>query len=207
MSNLQTMTTNICGILSLNQIDPIDYMAFQELYETLDSYFRANCKQYAFILHDLDTLPSGELKTKHIHFVATGNKRKRLSTWLYDISENTGLNTSAITISKYTSFEASFQYLVHRNDEDKVQYCSFMIHTNLPKQEVRILLAEEAVTLDLDRLSDIVCRARSKTEVLQKVGLYYYRLYRGVILDLWHDLHPYGFRDVRCDKNGEIRNA
>lgn len=207
MSNLATMTNKICGILSLNQIDEFDYMAFQDLYEALDRYFRANSKQYAFILHDLDVLPGGEYKTKHIHFVATMVKRKRLGTYLNDISEETGLNPFAITISKYTSFEASFQYLVHRNDTDKVQYAPYMVHTNMPKDEVKVLLAEEATALDLERLGEVIAKSETKTEVCKKIGLYYYRLYRGVINDLWNDLHPQSRFRAFVDRNGEVRNA
>lgn len=207
MSNLTTMSKNICGILSLGEIDDFDFYRFQELFEDLDKFFNGNSKQYGWIMHNLDVLPSGEYKTRHIHFVATMKQRKRLGTFLNELSDCTGLNPLAITISKYTSFEASYQYLVHRNDPDKVQYVTYLVHTNLPKEEVKVLLSEEATALDLDRLSDVVSSSSSKTEVLQKIGLYYYRLYRGVINDIWNDLHPYDFKKYKFDKNGEVKDA
>lgn len=190
MSNLATMTKKITGIISLGHLDEFDYMGRDDIRELLLDYFSVSSDRFGFIFHDLDVNPNGDYKTLHIHFVADMRKRKRLSSFLNEISFTLKINPLAVTISKYTSFEASLQYLVHRNDPDKVQYPCYLINSNIPLEELKVIMQEDASALDLSKLYDVVSHASSRVEVLDSIGLYYYRLYRGVINDMWIELHP-----------------
>ena len=72
-------------------------------------------KPYAFILHDKDCKPSGELKKPHWHVVVFGTVAKKQIDWLQ----------SALHIAYYEDVRSRrkiFEYLTHSNNPDKYQY-------------------------------------------------------------------------------------
>ena len=83
-----------------------------------------DCKYYAYIYHDSDIKENGELKTKHLHFVA--EDRHSLKNW----AELFGLPENMIEICR--GFRASNRYLIHIDDNDKFQYKFEDIKTNRP---------------------------------------------------------------------------
>lgn len=202
---LSDQTKKISGIVSLAG-DNSNYLSLEEIINSMDDYFLSFSSRYAFRVHDMDFDAVGNPKTLHIHFVADMKKRQRLSTLLNALSLALDVDPLAVSIQKYTSFEGCFQYLCHRNNPDKVQYCLYLVHSNLPYDEMKLLMKEDVTALDMEGLFSIVANASSKTEILSKIGLYYYRLYRGVIFDLWSDLHPYNYVNSNF-KKGINKNA
>lgn len=97
-------------------------------------------EEYAFILHDADTLEDGSAKKPHYHWMG---KRKNPVT-IKTIANSLGVAENYIETIK-NGWKKMAQYLIHFNDEDKAQYspedvnASFnymaMFEDNLSSQE------------------------------------------------------------------------
>lgn len=187
MPNLTTQTAKINCVLSLNDSA---YEKVNDIMQHLAEWCETNCKMYAFILHDKDTLDDGTLKTPHLHLVALLNSNRwRLSTTLNNISAATGLNELAISIDKTSDFNGSIQYLIHRNNKDKYQYNVIDIQTNLPSGELDVYLTSETGGVSIELLVSIVKKHRSIIDIIREIGLQNYRLYRNVIWDVYAEIH------------------
>lgn len=189
MSNLNTRTKKVAGVIMWNDENGLDYDTIAESLLAFDIFCKTMTERYAWIVHDLDQLEDGTFKNYHVHFVFDLLTPVRLSTTLYNLSEFCGLNPLAISLEKYTSFVGSFQYLVHRNDWEKVQYLADQIHASFGRKDILDLLAMDDEAFDIEALVAIVQEARSLTDVARRVGIKFYRTYRFVIRDIWCELH------------------
>lgn len=80
-----------------------------------------NCR-YAYILHDKDTLGTGELKNEHIHLVLSFDNARSFESVLKAYP--------GAHIEKALNLKSSLQYLLHKNDKTKHQYTDNEIITN-----------------------------------------------------------------------------
>lgn len=174
---LEQRTKKITGIVSLKGVE------YQSIRPLLENYLSNSCHEYAFIYHGCDTLEDGQLKTPHIHFVANMKMVKRLSTILGEIAQVLGVSTLAVSISKYESFSACVQYLIHKNNADKFQYPKSDIVTNIEDSELDAFL-EDDEKFDSDSLIKIVLSSPNRLAMLRTLGLGRYKLYRNVIADI-----------------------
>lgn len=71
---------------------------------------------YAYILHDKDIYPTGELKESHFHFILYFSNARSISSIssTFDIAEN--------YIEKKDNLHKSLEYLIHKNHKSKYQY-------------------------------------------------------------------------------------
>ena len=196
MANLITKTKKINLIISL-----ANYQMYQVkgCLDSLCSWLDANSEIYGAIIHDRDFTDDGEKKTIHIHAVfMLKTSGVRLSTTLNNICDATLVMPNAITIDKFTSFEGSFQYLVHKNNPEKAQYPVSSIRTNATKEEVSNFLDACTSTFDFEKWRAICRDAGALDDVIGKIGLSYYNMYRNTITDLFrcfHDGELYTRRD------------
>lgn len=188
MANLTTQTAKVNCVISLKDksYDTIKGVIMVDL----QNWCEANCKMYAYILHDKDILDNGSAKTPHIHLVALLNSsRCRLSTTMNNLSAATGVNEMAISIEKANDFNGSIQYLIHKNNTDKFQYNVLDIMTNMPKGELDVYLNSDGGGVSIETLVAIVKQNRSVIDIIRAVGLQNYRLYRNVIWDIYTEIH------------------
>lgn len=174
---LEQRTKKVTGIVSLKGVE---YPSVRPL---LENYLSSSCHEYAFIYHGCDTLEDGQLKTPHIHFVANMKMVKRLSTILGEIAQVLGVSTLAVTISKYESFSACVQYLIHKNNPDKFQYPKSEIVTNIEASELDAFM-EDDEKFDTDALIKVVMSSPDRLSMIRTLGLGRYKLYRNVIGDI-----------------------
>lgn len=80
--------------------------------------------EWAYILHDRDTLDDGSPKKAHIHWVGRGDARS-----VSAVAHFLGVRENDIEIGK--NFTALLQYLIHQNDPDKAQYDPLEVSHNV----------------------------------------------------------------------------
>lgn len=186
MANLTTQTAKINVIISLKDKA---YDTIKLIENDLIEWCNSNCKLYAFILHDRDTLENGELKTPHLHLVALLNSsRWRLSTTLNNLSAATDVNEMAITIDRCSDFNGSIQYLIHKNNKDKYRYDVTNIVSNLLPSELDIYLNSDTGSISIESLVSVIKCNRNLIDIMRAVGLQNYRLYRNVIWDIYNEV-------------------
>ena len=79
----------------------------------------------------------------------------------------------------------SIQYLIHKNDDDKVQYSTDDIVTNLSENELAVYMSSESGSLSVNTLLSIIWNCRfNRIEIMKQIGLGYYHLYRNTITDI-----------------------
>lgn len=176
--SLETQTKNINVIISLGCVD-------WQYNEALKTWCNAFCERYAYILHDKDFTEGGVKKTPHIHLVAQLQKRARLYKTLRDIAEAVNVGVKAITIDKYTHWEKSIQYLVHRNDKDKYQYQESAIITNIDIVELDDILNNEFDTFDYDYLWRIAYNSETEMDFIRSIGITNYKNYWRICDKIW----------------------
>lgn len=175
--NLNTMTKNMNVIITSNKID---LKLIHDLVEDL----KKRSDIFALILHDKDLKDTGERKTRHLHIVYQLSNRTRLSTELRYLSNTFSININAISIEKMNNFVGSLQYLIHKNDPSKYQYRYSDIYTNIEPKELNLYLEMEIKCFSWEYLKEVLQECENVVEVIDKIGLNYYRLYRGVIADI-----------------------
>jgi len=183
MSNrtpISSQTTKLDIVIRKNIVIPINL---------LEDFCKIHFKKYAFCAHLHDVSPdTGEEEGAHYHIVADCKKNKTpISTRINDIRKFFGFeNNFGINIQEYDSFEARFQYLIHKGYPDKTQHKPDEIHHNLTDEEFDCFLnAEIGNVITYDLLITYVMSSSSILEVMKKVGVAKYRTYRNVILDMW----------------------
>ena len=180
---LSDRTQKVNFVISLKGMeDEGSKFEFKNLVYTALSSF--NCPEFAFILHDLDTAEDGTLKTPHIHIYAKFQKVKRLGTFLNDLARALEINPLAISVEKCVSMESSVQYLIHKNDLEKYQYSMQEIVTNIPREELALLLDRPVEAFNVDFIIESWKASSNQAEFVKRIGLERYRLYRNVIQDL-----------------------
>lgn len=206
MASLATKTKKLNGIISLKDYDKPQL----EIIKTkLKDFLSTSCDIYAFIVHDKDILEDGTLKTVHIHFVADLKVTCRLSTTINNISAALVVDPFAVTLDKYTSFEGSIQYLIHKNNPDKAQYQQSDIISNITADDLGNYLDAAHTAFDIDNWISIISNASTLTEVIKGIGISYYNMYRNTICDLFRQFHDgelYGIFKPCCKAEKETEN-
>ena len=175
--NLNTMTKNINVVIMSKSID------LQLMHDIIED-LKQRAEIYAMILHDKDINDNGECKIKHIHIVYELRTRTRLSTELRYLSKKFSINVNAISIEKMNNFVGSVQYLIHKNDSNKYQYRISDIYTNIDPKELNMYIEMENITFSWEYLKEVLAACENVIEIIDMIGLNYYRLYRGVINDI-----------------------
>lgn len=188
MANLSTKTKKINLIVSFKGYNPSQ---LSEKLDALCGWLNENSEIYGAILHDKDFTEDGEKKTPHIHavFELKAVRGVRLGTTLNKICECLRVLPDAVTIEKYTSFEGSFQYLIHKNNPEKYQYDKSAIRSNMDAEDVTNYLDAVTNAFDFDAWNRICKESRALPDVIKKVGLSYYNMYRSTICDLFRSYH------------------
>lgn len=177
MAKLETQTKYINVIIMSKSIDlKLMHDLVEDLKERADTY--------AMILHDRDIKENGEVKTKHLHIIYELKSRTRLSTEIRYLNKTFAININAITIEVNKSFVGSLQYLIHKNDINKYQYSISDIYTNISADELNMYMEMEGTSFSWEYLKLVLEECDNVVEVIDKIGLNYYRLYRNVINDI-----------------------
>lgn len=179
---LSSLISHVNGIITLKDKDA-EFIGLVKKY--LGIILDDSASLYGFILHDKDVDDDGKIKTPHIHFVANLKKRVRVATMINRIAKACDLDTLAITIDKYQSFEGSFQYLIHQNNPNKHHYPIEDVVTNVPEDDIDLILDSTTSVLDFDSLVGACKIANDVLDVIEDIGLSAYKSYRMVVLDVF----------------------
>lgn len=87
-----------------------------------------NNYNYAYIVHDKDLTESGELKKKHTHLVIKFKNYR----WRNSIAEE--LQITPNYLEKCRNLEKALKYLIHFDNEDKIQYNVSNVHGQLKRK-------------------------------------------------------------------------
>lgn len=158
----------------------------------IKEYCIENFDRYAFIEHkgDKDS-ETGVILPVHYHLVGDFKTSKvAFSTRLNDIVTFFKLdNANGIEIDQYNSFEASLQYLTHKNQEEKTKHSPKEIIHNLSESDFNILYnAEVGQVITFDLMYSIVSNANNIIDVIREIGIGNYRTWRSVLWDIWRTL-------------------
>lgn len=184
MPHLDTKTTKVNGFVHFKGLN-----FFEMPLLGIQDYFNENCVRWGFCVHDEDLANDGDCVNPHIQFVFDLKKQKRLITVVNDIARVCDVDPLAVTVDRYTSFIASYQYLIHRNRPQKHQYEVERLITNLPDDERDLMVKSNYFVLDFDNLFELVSNASTETEIIAVIGIGYYRHYRQIIQDIYHETH------------------
>ena len=168
--SLSDRTQKVNFVISIKEMeDEGSRFEFKNAVYTALSNF--NCPEFAFILHDLDVAEDGTLKTPHIHIYAKFQKVKRLGTFLNDLARSLDINPLSISVEKCVSMESSLQYLIHKNDLDKYQYSMGEIVTNIPREELALILDRPVEAFNVDFIIESWKSSKSQAEFVKRIGL------------------------------------
>lgn len=177
---LSCQSKKVCIVIRKNKTIPID-----KLKDYCFSYF----DKFAFIEHckDIDSV-SGEIIPVHYHIVGDFKTSKiPFSTRLNEICTFFHFdNSNGIEIDQYNSLECSIQYLTHKNQSEKTQHKKEEIIHNFDVGEFEVLYnasSSDIITFDLIFITCL--ESNSIVEVIRKIGLSNYRIWRNVIWDVW----------------------
>lgn len=159
-----------------------------DFYVDLNQWLIENTDIYAYILHDLDILETGEAKRAHIHVYFEGKTCRRLLANLNDLAKCLHYNNDQISIEKATSIEGCIQYMIHKNTPEKHQYDRKEIVTNLTDDQIDGIMSRQTTQVSLSAFMSAIIASNNKYQLIERVGLDVYKEYRLVLLDLWNDL-------------------
>lgn len=161
------------------------------IYPRIDDFLLdTGVADYGYILHDKDLKDDGELKTPHVHLVASypqGKRNTRWSTWVNKLADYLGLDVRSISLDSCVSFDSSLQYLIHKNDIDKFQYPLEEVKSSYDLQELNTIMQREVKSFTIDYAIRIIDECETLTEAIKVFGLKIYYQYRNIIKDLWND--------------------
>lgn len=190
-----TTQTKYVSIILGSKKEPLPHRGNDFYYNRLEEYCREACEVYGFIIHDRDIDDeTGERKFLHLHgALIMKNAKQRLSTIMNALGDILEISNTCIQIDKMTSKNGSFKYLIHKGYENKFQYDKNEIKTNLPDDELECILNSDDDTMNVNYLIDVVTNAKgNRLEIMKKIGLGYYHLYRNIIKDIIDELYPAG---------------
>ena len=157
----------------------------------LYAYFKSNediYKYWAFILHNLDTDDSGELKREHYHLVIVLDKQLSSKSIINDIVRYLMVNPTIISIRRYDDVVKGVQYLIHQNDKDKHQYDLLDIWTNDVNEMLSIILnSVSSYEVDIEYLIKLTESCKTLKQIYKQIGLSKSKEYRSIIIDLWRE--------------------
>ena len=181
-TNVTSAVTKVNAIVMFDGWHPKDIKA---RYPKFKAYLDENAKLYGFVLHEMDVLEDGQMKKPHVHACFQLKKRKRLSTVINDLAKVFDVGNLAVTCKKMSTFEGSFQYLIHKNNPEKFHYSIKDVVTNLDDEEIDTVLNSRSVGLEYEELHAICVGSETMLDVMRVVGLGTYQHYRTAIRDMW----------------------
>lgn len=203
--SLAVKSVDIQGNIMFGDMDIYERM---ECSLKLRDWLNSNADLYGCMVHDMDIGDDGKPKIPHIHFVAhlfsNGKGSPRLGTTLNKIADFCGVPPLAVSIFKPSSMEEALQYFTHQKHPEKAQYPKENFITNIEVSILDSMLSADVSKLDEETLILTVAKADTKSDVMRSIGLYYYRMYRGLISDLWEEFH--GVRSSRAFTNSVIKD-
>lgn len=204
ISTLETRTSNVSGTIHLGGMEEYEIV---EVLSEFEKFCRHLTTRWAYIRHDLDTFDDGTKKEVHIHFLFDLVTRLRLGTLVYKLADWLAIDTLAISVEKYSSWLSCFQYFVHRNDWEKVQYAPYLIKASFSFDEIKAELHQDNDEFTFDQLFDVIANARNRTEIVARLGISFYRKYYFVIRDIFNDTHVNMNVLFKRDYKGDNKNA
>lgn len=185
--SLQTQTNKISGVINF----PLSLKTNKDI-DNFINKFKSFCsvyREFYIIYHNRDIDNNGEFKTPHIHFLIDTtdvSDRSRLSTHLNNIASALNVDTALISLEPWRNYENAIQYLIHKNDKEKVLYKSSEIITNQTSDYLKLILDRELKTkISIDYLISLVNECYKISEIYQRLGIDEAKKYRHVIYDLW----------------------
>ena len=162
-----------------------------------DKYIRRwceeNCEYYAYIYHKEDLNLEHIKEDEHLHLVGILKKSILLSTTLNSFCEFLDIKTLGVEIDKCNSVEGSIQYLIHKNDPQKTQHKKDEIVSNYDRKDLDSILETDCYNITPQRLRDMVKKASSNYELIEKLGIERYIRWRRVISDIREDLRIWNY--------------
>ena len=154
--------------------------------------FSMKMEEYYYIVHDKDYDEFGTLKTKHIHWLfRIKEKQKRLKTVLNEVNNElfngSDQTRSLISIESWKNYEATIQYLVHKNNPEKYQYKVEEVHTNDFETLKQVMDYAVDTNLTIDKIKYLCTKNTTLCGVLEDVGLINARNYLNVIRTIWEE--------------------
>lgn len=184
MSNI-SISTQLKKFDCVVHLDKCPYHVDCGNFAALDKFLATSAEKYAYALHDSDINSEGTLKLRHMHIVFEAKKKTRISTLINSLADVFGVSTLAVSVDRLSSFEGATQYLIHKNNPDKFQYSSDIIHTNLEKNELELVMDSNTTPLSVGEVAKICRGSCDLLEVIDTLGLGTYQHYRAAILDIW----------------------
>lgn len=128
-----------CAILYADDVSHME--AFSKIKENFDS---------AYILHDSDTLDTGEVKKPHYHVVFTFPNPRYLSS----VADDLGIPENYV--ERCLKLNSALRYLIHADNPDKYQYSLECVGGTLKSKLEKLLgdVSEEAQVLQLINFLD-----------------------------------------------------
>lgn len=121
------------------------------------------------MIHDKDTLPTGEPKRRHLHAFIELNEKATFNQFLAELGELLGINTEAISLEASNSPILGVQYLTHKNDQDKHQYDFNQIKTT--NQETLETKYYGQYVSPQEKLFKAMTTSKSMLELTEKIGI------------------------------------
>lgn len=143
---------------------------------------------WAFIKHDKDYNPNGEIERPHYHLVLVCNSSYTKDRILSELWKNLVKSREVISVRSYNDVYQAVQYLIHRNDTDKYQYSENDIVSSSAGETAMYLIGE--FTLTIEKLIDIVRHSKSLSDVYKTIGLKNAKNYHWIIQDIFKE-YPY----------------
>lgn len=185
---LSAKRKNVSVILGSKRI-PLPKRPKEWYYDRLKAYCDEHCSNYAFNMHDRDIDEDGQVKFLHIHMALTMLKvnkdYKKLNTILNELAKEVEIDPQSVQIDEMTSEIGSIQYLIHKRDKEKTQYSEEDVCTNYTNEELHTIMEADIDTICVSYLLQVCDECKlNRIEIMQKIGLRYYKEYRNVILDI-----------------------
>ena len=152
--------------------------AMEDIYDELckDGYM------FAYIFHDKDTDKDGCLKRRHLHLVLECPTRRRVSYYIKHLAIMFGVERTQVQVEVSNNYDWDIQYLLHKNNPDKYQYCFDDIKTNMPLSELQerlLTVVHKEVTAKV--IFDIVKSCKTRSMVVFKLGLGNANIYKAIV--------------------------
>lgn len=141
-----------------------------------------NADFVATIIHDKDTLESGEIKTIHLHAFIELKEKATKKQFLAELSEYLDIDTHLISLEGSNSAYLGVQYLTHKNQKDKYQY-----DTSLVKTDNRELYEQRLENVYIDpqqKIFGAMKEAKTMTEFIELTDIGTAQKFRNLFKDI-----------------------
>lgn len=157
---------------------------------------------YWVILHDADYNENLEKKRNHYHIILIIKSPRQLKWYIDTLTDFFNISPNLITISPATDLLENIRYLVHADDNDKVQYDWNSVLTN----DYGTLVEAEnyIINVTTSMILQFVNKCETKQELCYILGLTNFKKYLNVINALWSEReYVQKYQDKLNDKTTE----